>query len=72
MKKVRGMRMNSLRKEYISSFYRNNKILFGMTLIVTVVLSALDIYVAYLLQILMDAANGNDICPLDMRKEKRF
>lgn len=58
------IKQGNLRKEFTASFYRNNKTFFIITIMALIVCSIMEIAVAYLLQVLLDVANGNDASKL--------
>ncbi len=48
-------------KEYTAKFYQKNRINFGMTLLTTILLSVMQVMIAYLLKELMDVSMSGDV-----------
>jgi ABC-type multidrug transport system fused ATPase/permease subunit len=63
-KKQIAKRNKSMRKEYTATFYHKNKWSFSAALITLAIGSALEVALAYILQELLDAANGSDTSEL--------
>lgn len=58
------MDARNLRKEFVKQFYKKNQFLFVVTMITMVLLSAVNLLISYLLQVVTDLAMGKEIQPL--------
>ena len=52
------MKRKSVRREYAAQFYRNNRFSFGIALISSVLIAALNLWVAWVLQQMIDCVSG--------------